>query len=109
MSVLMDNCSVMRGVKHGVEKLLKKQAKHLLNIDGDSVHHAHNAGKEFSAEFGGYVENVINLIFADFKFTTNHREYLEEICTILNIKYTVPERFILQFLLNILYILVFYL
>ena len=51
MSVLMDSCSVMRGSKSGVEVRLRKKANHLLDIDGDSCHHAHNACRVFCKPF----------------------------------------------------------
>ena len=43
MSILMNSCNVMRGSKSGVEKRIRDGgAPHLLDIDGDSCHHAHN-------------------------------------------------------------------
>ena len=43
MSILMDSCNVMRGSKCGVEKRIRDGgAPHLLDIDGDSCHPAHN-------------------------------------------------------------------
>ena len=45
ISVLMDSCNVMRGSKSGVEVRLRAKAPHMLNIDGDTCHHAHNAAK----------------------------------------------------------------
>ena len=43
MSILMDSCNVIRGSKSGVEKRIRNGgAPHLLDIDGDSCHHAHN-------------------------------------------------------------------
>ena len=45
MSVLMDSCNVMRGSKSGVEVRLRAKAPHMLNIDGVTCHHAHNAAK----------------------------------------------------------------
>lgn len=43
MSVLMNSCSVMRGSKSGLEARIREKAPHLLDIDGDSCHHVHNA------------------------------------------------------------------
>ncbi len=92
MSTLMDSCSVMRGVQNGVERKLRTEIPHLLDIGGESVHHVHNAGKAFSLPFNGHLEQMFGAIATDFKWCTDYREYLEEICEILNIKYTVPER-----------------
>lgn len=48
MSALMDSCNVMRGSKNGVEARLREQAPHMLDIDGDTCHHAHNAAKSLT-------------------------------------------------------------
>ena len=46
MSILMDSCAVMRGPKQGLEtRIRREKAPHLLDIDGDVVHHIHNAAK----------------------------------------------------------------
>lgn len=53
VSILMDSCAVMRGSKGGLETLIRtKVAPQLLDIDGDSIHHIHNAAKAFSKPFG---------------------------------------------------------
>ena len=92
MSILMDSCSVMRGVQNGVERKLRTEIPHLLDIGGESVHHAHNAGKAFSLPFENHLEGMFGAIATDFKYCTDYRESLEEMCEILGIKYTVPER-----------------
>ncbi len=94
ISVLMDSCSVMRGGKSGVEVKLKSLAPHLLNIDGDTVHHAHGAGKAFSTAFEQYLEQLFTDLCTDFKFCTDFTNNLEAICEILGIKYTKPERLV---------------
>ena len=38
VSVLMDNCSTMRGVRGGVETLVRKKNPNLMDISGDTVH-----------------------------------------------------------------------
>ena len=43
ISVMMDNCSVMRGVKNGVEALINKVNPFLLNVSEGSVHMFNNA------------------------------------------------------------------
>ena len=60
ISVLMDSCRVMRGSKSGLEtRIRNEKAPHLLDIDGDSCHHIHNASKIFSKPFDGYVEEYL--------------------------------------------------
>lgn len=72
---------------------MRAKAQHLLDIDGDSVHHAHNAAKSFTAAFEYYLEGLFNTLHSDFFWSEDLRALLEKICLILNIKYTVPERF----------------
>lgn len=38
MSNLLDNCTVMRGKKTGLETLVRKENPHLLDISGDTVY-----------------------------------------------------------------------
>ena len=94
MSILMDSCNVMRGSKNGLEvKLRSDQAPPLLDIDGDTCHHAHNAAKKFSGKFDRHVESVFIHINTDFKWSTDLRELLMELCTLLNITFTMLERY----------------
>lgn len=96
VSVLMDSCAVMRGSKNGLEQKIKSQrAPHLLDIDGDSCHHAHNAAKRFCEPFKGHIEGLVSDLHSDFKWSVDHKEALMLICSILSdLKYTVPQRYI---------------
>ncbi|GBO44976.1 hypothetical protein AVEN_173335-1 [Araneus ventricosus] len=94
MSVLLDSCNVMRGRKSGLEKKLRDKCPQLLDIDGDTCHHAHNAAKAFCKPFHMYVEKLATDIHNDFKWSPDLRAILSNICDVLNIKYTVPECFI---------------
>ena len=95
-SILMDSCSVMRGSKAGFETLIRdKRASHLLNIDGDVNHHVHNAVKKFCAPFDYWVEGLFTDINNEFQHSTINQDVLREICTILDVKYTVPQNFVL--------------
>ena len=95
VSILMDSCSVMRGCKSGVEKRIRdNKAPHLLDIDGDVCHHMHNASKKFCEPFDYWVEELFNHLHSDHKYCVDLREYLTEICSIINIKFTMPERFL---------------
>lgn len=95
MSILMDSCNVMRGCKSGLETRIRtEKAPHLLDIDGDVCHHVHNAAKSFCKVFGYCVEQLYNDVFNDFKWSADLRELLQEICCMLNIKYTMPQRYV---------------
>lgn len=45
LSVLMDNGSTMRGVRGGVETLVRQKNPHLPNVSGDTVHMVNNVAK----------------------------------------------------------------
>lgn len=97
ISVLMDSCNVMRGSKLGLEtRIRNEKAPHLLDIDGDSCHHIHNASKNFSKPFGGFVEDYLKDLYNDFNWSADLREKLQEVCTILNIKYTAIENIVMH-------------
>ena len=94
ISVLLDSCNTMIWKNSGLETCMREKADHLLDIDGDAVHLAHNAAKAFSAPCHYFLEGLFNDIHADFQYCDDLRGYLEGICEILNIKYTMPERFL---------------
>ena len=95
MSILMDSCNVMRGSKSGLEMRIRTNlAPHLLDVDGDSCHHAHNASRRLCAAFQGVVERLFTDICTDFKWSSDQREYLSEICSILKIKFSKPARYV---------------
>ena len=52
VSIMMDSCSVMRGSKSGLETRIRHSlCPTLLDIDGDSCHHIHNAAKKICGAF----------------------------------------------------------
>ena len=95
VSVLTDSCAVMRGCRNGFEvKLRSSKANHLLDIDGDSVHHANNAAKAFAKPLEGYAEQLFRDIHTDFHYAEDWREILNSICQMLGIRFSVPKRFL---------------
>ncbi|CAC5358598.1 unnamed protein product [Mytilus coruscus] len=84
----------MRGSKTGLEVRIRSKAPHLLDIDGDSCNHAHNARKAFCKPFHGFAEHLMSDIVEDYKWSTDQRQALEEICGSLNIKYTMPQNYV---------------
>lgn len=92
VSVLFDSCAVMRGTISGVEtRIRKEKAPHLLDIDGDSCHHMNNIVKRVCAPFGGYLEGLFTDLYIDFKWCTDQKSVLKDLCEILKIPYTVPQ------------------
>ena len=95
VSILSDSCNVMRGVKNGVETQIRAQfAPHLLDVDGDTAHHAHNASKRLSSAFNKFAEDVFVQIYNDFKWSTDLRDYLNEICGLLDVNFTMPAQYV---------------
>ena len=95
MSVLMDSCAVMRGSKSGLEvRLRSEKAPHLLDIDGDSCHHVHNAAQKFLKPFEFWVERLHTDVHTDFKWSVDLRDALANICELIGLKFTMPERFV---------------
>lgn len=90
VSVLMDSCNTMRGVKNGVEIQLKtKKAPHLLDIDGDTCHTINNCAKKFTAPFLKHVETLCDSIYFDLK-SADKRELFFKLCLIIGVKCLKP-------------------
>ena len=90
ISNLSDSTNYMRGKVSGFETLLRKEIPHLLNIDGDTCHHAYNSVKKFLSPFQRYIEQLLTDIRTDMQWSPDLRQYLAEICEILGIKYRMP-------------------
>lgn len=66
VSMMMDSCGVMRGSKTGLETRVRlKYCPQLLDINGDSCHHIHNASKRFSGPFNNHLEQLFSDLHAD--------------------------------------------
>ena len=95
VSVLSDSCAVMRGCRSGFETQLRaKKANHLLDIDGDTVHHANNAAKAFAKPFDWWMETLFRDVHTDFHYAEDWRKHLALMCRMLQINYTTPIRFL---------------
>ena len=91
----MDSCTVKRGFKSGLETRIRNdKASHLLGVSGDVCHHIHNSSKKISAQFDNFIETLFTNLANYFKWLTYLRPYLEEICQLLSMKFTMPERFL---------------
>lgn len=72
VSMLMDSCGVMSGSKMGLEtRVRQKHCPMLLDVDGDSCHHIHNAAKVFAAPFGNHLENLFSDLHTDHQWSTD--------------------------------------
>ena len=94
VSMLMDSCAVMWGSKNGLEKKIREKAPKMVDIDGDICHHIHNASKKFCQPFKYWIEDLFNQLYNDHKWSVDLKEMLAEICHLIGLKFTVPERFV---------------
>jgi len=62
VSCLKDNCSTMRGVRGGVETLVRGENPNLLDISGCTVHMITNVAKEMFKPFKNYMLDYSLLI-----------------------------------------------
>ena len=84
----------MRGSKSGLKNRLCDKVHHLLDIDGDSVHHAHYAANALACPFEKMPEKLFLYISTDFKYTLEFRIALERISDAVQFKYTMLTRFL---------------
>lgn len=94
ISVLFDSCNVKSGKKAGVEVKLREKCPHLLDIDGDSCHHTHNAAKQFCKPFNNHLESLFSDVHNDFKWSPDLRAALMDICEALHLQFTMPENYV---------------
>ena len=88
MVVLMDSCSVIRGCENDFEiKLRESVASALIDMNGDSCHHIHNACKKFTKIFDKYLEQLYQDIYNELKWSEDIRVILEDICECLSVTY----------------------
>ena len=84
----------------GVEVLQKQYAPHLLNIDGDSCNHVHNITKALCEPFESWLERLFTDLHLDFKYCTQYKKIMTEICRICDVNFTASKRFISHRWLN---------
>ena len=84
-SALFDNCSVMRGVKSGVESRIREQNPYLLDCSGDTVHMVNNAAKAFLSPFENVLEDFASHVYYDIEKSPKQKDILEEIQSLLHV------------------------
>ena len=89
---LVSNLSDATGRLAGFDTLLRVKAPHLLDIGGDIVHDIHNIVKQFCSHFGGYMEELLDDIHVDLKFSPDLENNLEDICEALEVDFLKPKR-----------------
>lgn len=84
ISVLMDNCSTMRGEKGGVETLIREKNGLLLDISGDTIHMLSNVAKTLMKSTDQGIQNLCSNIYYDIEKSPKVREILCQIMTFMN-------------------------
>ncbi|KAJ4921189.1 hypothetical protein JOQ06_025912, partial [Pogonophryne albipinna] len=66
----------------------------LLDVDGDSCHHLHNAVKKFAEPFENYLEQLFTDLHTDHLCASDQIMYLKEIAEYMDIPASNPKRFV---------------
>lgn len=80
----MDNCSTMRGVKGGVEALIREKNPNLLDISGDTVHMINNVAKSLLHQVDSTIQEFCSDVYYDIEESSKVRELFHEIQGLLN-------------------------
>ena len=88
VSILMDNCSTMRGVKGGVEALIRAKPSSLLDISGDTVHMISNVAKTMMKHVDQGLQSICSDIYYDVEESPKVRELVSQVMTLMNAEKT---------------------
>ena len=86
VSLLLDNCNVMRGKKSGVETQARRENPSLLDISGDTVHMVLNAAKALLDPFQGFVEEFCSDVYYDIQKFPKQKEIFSEFQSLLHLE-----------------------
>lgn len=85
VSALMDNCSTMRGVRGGVEALIREKNPNLLDISGDTVHMVSNAAKVLLTKVDDGLQAFCLDMYYDIEQSPKVKYLFQEVQSLLNI------------------------
>lgn len=86
VSMLMDNCSTMRGVRGGVETLAREKNPNLLDVSGDSVHMINNVAKTLLSSINDSTQPMCSDIFYDIEESPKVKQIFHELQMLMNIQ-----------------------
>ena len=91
ISLLADSAAYMRGCHNGFQEKMKKDAPHLINIDGDLCHHILIV-KNFTNDLDeqGFLTSFLDDVFNDFKYSADLKDELLKISSLLNYPTSAP-------------------
>ena len=84
LSVLMDNCSTMRGVRGGVETLIRHKNPYLLDISGDTIHMVNNAAKVLLNCVDSDIQLFCSDLFYDVEESPKVKHLFQELQVLMN-------------------------
>lgn len=70
-----DGCSVMHGIRAGVQKKLKKVMPNLVDVGSDTCHIVNTAASKFCSAFEGELEALLDNLHVDLSETTLRAVY----------------------------------
>ena len=95
MFVLLDSCGVMQGKKSGLEVRSRQgNAPHLLAINGNSLHHVHNASKKIMEQFDEFIKILFCELFKDLKWSPDLQSYMRELAELVGVSFMMSERYV---------------
>jgi len=86
VSVLMDNCSTMRGVRGGVETLIRQKNPNLLDVSGDTVHMVNNVAKTLLNCVDQGVPMFSSDLYYDIEESPKVQEIFSEVQSLMNVQ-----------------------
>lgn len=84
LSMLMDNCSTMRGVRNGVETLARIKNPNMLDISGDTVHMINNVAKTVLSNVDETLQLFCSDLFYDIEESPKVKQIFSELQTLMN-------------------------
>ena len=84
-SVVMDNCNTMRGVKGGVEALIRQKNPNMLDVSGDTIHMINNAAKTLLCHVDDSIQPLCLDMFYDIEESPKVKDIFHELQTLMDI------------------------
>ena len=95
LAMLADSASTMCALATGLEtKLRLTVAPHPIDIDAESCHHMNNIVKKLMSFFNYFLENLLDDVSTEFRFSPNYVGLLHESTFRLGMKFRKPVNYI---------------
>jgi len=84
----MDNCNTTRGVRGGVETLIREKNACLLDVSGDTVHMINNVAKALMKNVDNGLQSLCSDLYYDVEESPKVKELVHEVMTMMNAEKT---------------------